>query len=74
MSRPNTFIVTVKLAKNPEHDPENKKVGSCPYSPLCTDVTGEHHSYLEESFPDEQAIRAHLEEQGVHVTRIEAVS
>jgi hypothetical protein len=73
MSTDHTFIVTVKLPKNPAHDPQNKVTGPCKYSPMCTDVTGEHHSYLEDSFPDEAAIREHLREQNVHVTRIEAV-
>jgi hypothetical protein len=42
-------IVTVKLPKNPAHDPKHKRTGICPVSSrLCTDVTGEHHSILVE--------------------------
>jgi len=66
-------IVTVKLDKNPEHDPHNKKVGVCPCSnEVCTDVTGQHHSFLmeEESFAimEEKAIK-----KWGHVTRIEVI-
>jgi len=76
-------IVTLRFPRNSLHDPKNKKIGKCPashaiYHPeiLCTDVTGEHHSYLEtgltiteieqkakEKYPD-----AH------HITRIEVVN
>ncbi len=42
------FIVTVKFAKNKAHNPQNKKTAECPMGPntLCTDSTGEHHSFL----------------------------
>jgi hypothetical protein len=51
------FIVTVRmLQKNPEHDPRGKKTGPCPVSGHCTDVTGEHHSFLLEA-DDEEAAR-----------------
>lgn len=29
------YIVTVKLPKNPDHDPAEKKTGSCPLSAAC---------------------------------------
>lgn len=73
MSGKRAFVVTVKLPKNSAHDPRHKITGSCPYSPVCTDVTGEHHSYLETAFESLEEITAHLQTQGVHVTRIEAV-
>lgn len=44
------YLVTVKVKKNPNHDPHNKVTGLCPVTGLeCSDVTGEHHtltSYL----------------------------
>lgn len=42
------FIVTVKLPRNPEHNPREKKTRPCPVQlgATCTDATGEHHSYL----------------------------
>lgn len=68
-----TFIVTVKLPRNPEHDPRNKKTGSCPASPEgepCTDVTGEHHSFLLRTTD----LKAALERLGhPHITRTERV-
>lgn len=68
-----TFIVTIKLAKNPRHDPRNKLTGQCAVSDHCTDVTGEHHSYLTtgESL---EAVRESAKDGGwTHVTRIEEV-
>lgn len=42
-----TWIVTVRaLRKHPDHDPKNKRTGRCEWSEYCTDVTGEHHSFL----------------------------
>ena len=64
------FIVTVKLPKNPEHDPHNKKTGTCKFSDLCTDVTGEHHSFLYEGDSVEW-VRRHWTSKGTHVTRVE---
>lgn len=66
------FIVTVKLPKNPEHDPKNKVTGSCEYSEYCTDVTGEHHSLITKGMTEDQ-IRRHFANEGIHVTRIEQV-
>lgn len=66
-------IVTVKLQKNPQHDPFRKQVGVCPVSGLiCTDVTGEHHSYIEEgAYIDE--IMAKAKQKYRHVTRVEVI-
>jgi len=47
-------IVTVRLPRNPKHNPHHKQTGVCPLSMVvkgvtqCTDITGEHHSYIEE--------------------------
>lgn len=63
-------MVTVKLPKNPNHDPQNKVTGPCPVgfvNTQCTDVTGEHHTLL---VADEQvsSLKARY-----HITRIEDV-
>lgn len=72
-------IVTVRLRDNPirralGHDPRNKKRGNCPIlkNKLCTDITGEHHSYLGEG-KDEAEIRKMAQVKGFHVTRIEVI-
>ena len=63
-------IVTVKFARDPNHDPSNKVTGICPAdeNAVCTDVTGQHHSYL----ATDEEIEA-LRKDGVHITRIESV-
>lgn len=69
-----TFLITVKLPKNPEHNPREKKTGPCPVSDLpCTDVTGEHHTFISD-FPGATAdeVRIHFADQ-YHVTRVESV-
>lgn len=52
-----------------------KQVGECPAgNGICTDVTGEHHSYLMEAkgtLEAHQAATLRLSE-GAHITRIEA--
>ena len=46
-------IVTIRLPRNPDHDPLHKKSGLCPVSnEYCTDITGEHHSILMEASVD----------------------
>jgi hypothetical protein len=64
------FIVTVRLPKNPEHDPHNKKTGSCLFSQFCTDVTGEHHSFVV-SCGTEEEIREKFKSH--RITRIEQI-
>lgn len=61
-------LVTVKLPRNPQHDPHNKITAPCPVSPNCTDSTGEHHTLLVES----EEILAELTAK-FHITRIEDV-
>lgn len=61
-------LVTIKLPKNPKHDPHNKVTGPCPVSGSCTDVTGEHHTVL--IYTDsglEKLTALH------HITRVEEV-
>lgn len=77
------FIVTVKLPKNPKHDPHNKVMGDCPVggiavgsgASMCSDVTGEHHSFLWAGDPDltPLGVRDHWKTLGYHVTRVEEV-
>jgi len=68
-------IVTVKLPRNPKHDPRNKKIGKCPLkeNKLCTDVTGSHHSYIEEG-KNRQDIWFKANHKYHHITRIEPIA
>lgn len=68
----NAYIVTVKLPRDKTHDPANKKTGACSISPECTDVTGQHHSFITTLEPP--VIRQYLTGEGMHLTRIEKVS
>ncbi len=63
-----TFLVTVKLPRNPAHDPTNKITGKCPVRGQCTDVTGQHHTLLIEAESIEAAAACFPD---MHVTRIE---
>lgn len=72
-----TFLITVKLPKNPEHNPREKKTGLCPLAPYpgheCTDVTGEHHSMIRDH-PGLTAEQVRdLYQNEFHVTRVESV-
>jgi hypothetical protein len=69
------FLVTVKLPKNPKHDPRNKKSDTCPVNlnATCTDATGEHHTVLWEGASFVDAMSYWRIERGMHVTRIEGV-
>lgn len=65
-------LVTLKVEKDPNHDPKNKKEGPCPVSPTgerCTDVTGQHHTVLFHGTVEQ----ARIEYQYDHITRIEEV-
>jgi len=61
------YVVTVKLPRNPAHDPKNKQVGACVVSKHCTDVTGQHHSFIAETDEDLELARALFD----HITRVE---
>lgn len=62
------ILVTVKLDRNPDHDPANKIEGPCPVNPrtTCTDITGQHHTVIAGSLDRVAEI-----EMAFHVTRIE---
>ena len=64
------YIVTIKKPRHVEHDPKNKITGSCGFCRRCTDLTGQHHSFLVEA-DSEQTIRDTLTD--IHITRIESV-
>jgi hypothetical protein len=68
------YLVTVRLAKNPEHNPREKKTGPCPVNGKpCTDVTGEHHTFLVD-LDEIDADEVREIYQGIyHVTRVETV-
>jgi hypothetical protein len=66
------YIITVKLDKNPNHNPNQKIPGICPLGGYCTDVTGAHHSQVAK-FPSVGEARTFYESLGYHVTRIEKV-
>jgi hypothetical protein len=67
------YLVTVKLDRNPAHNPTNKITGWCPAQPdkVCTDVTGQHHTILVEgaTLRDVHVMYSNL----YHVTRVEEV-
>jgi len=68
-------LVTVKLPRNPDHNPADKKTATCPVNGyLCTDVTGEHHTIPVNVDSIEQA-EAYVRRRfsGVHITRTEAL-
>ena len=64
------YIVTVKQPKNKDHNPHDKKTGSCGYSDECTDVTGEHHSFVVDAL-NVDVIKERM--GALHITRIEKV-
>jgi len=71
-------IVTVRLPRNYSHNPLYKKTGVCPLSLIvkgvtqCTDVTGEHHSYIQEG-EDLTDIESKARAKFDHITRIETI-
>jgi len=69
-------IVTVRLPRNPKHNPRNKQAGTCPLVSVgnfrCTDVTGSHHSYLETGI-DLEEIERKARAKYNHITRIEVI-
>ena len=66
------YLVTIKLPRNPEHNPVDKLTGPCVASPHCTDMTGQHHTLLIEAADDGDAVRQ-ASTLGLHITRIERV-
>lgn len=68
------FLVTVKLPKNPDHNPRNKVTGPCPMGGgHCTDVTGEHHTTWWITNESLQTVLNLARKTYDHVTRVEEV-
>lgn len=69
-----TYLVTVKLPKNPVHNPRKKLFGACPANgEPCTDITGEHHTFLVRSMDGMDVVMQKAREKYGHVTRVESV-
>lgn len=67
-----TWIVTVKYKRNPNHDPRNKIIGTCQTSEMCSDSTGSHHCFLVKAHSlEEVATKVIMKFKKVHITRIE---
>jgi hypothetical protein len=64
------YVVTIKVHRNPAHNPRAKVPAKCNTSRECTDSTGEHHSYLTTGQSAAQVHQSALEVWG-HVTRVE---
>lgn len=69
-----SHLVTVRLPKDPAHNPRDKKTGPCPVNGKpCTDVTGEHHTFA----VDLDGMRAEdvreIYQTCYHVTRVETI-
>ncbi len=68
------FLVTVRLPKNPAHNPRDKKAGPCPVNGKpCTDVTGEHHSFLTDDVTLSAEQVREVYQATHHVTRVETI-
>ncbi len=67
------WIVTVRMDKNPDHNPHNKLTSKCPFSKeTCTDSTGEHHSFIYNAGNEETAHEVQGKwSNSYHVTRVE---
>lgn len=72
------WIVTVKLPRNPLHNPHNKRTSVCPLdinerNVACSDALGQHHSFIVEAAGGVEGVRQWLTDNAPHlqVTRIE---
>lgn len=65
------WLVTVKLPRNPDHDPTNKVAGNCPVNGApCSDITGQHHT-VRVLASSEEGARLWAEVKRFHLTRVE---
>jgi hypothetical protein len=65
------YLVTVKLARNPAHNPRGKVTAYCPVGDeWCTDSTGEHHTFAVQTELSAEDVKMTYENQ-YHVTRVE---
>ncbi len=68
------YLVTVKLPKNPVHNPRRKQFGACPVNgEPCSDTTGEHHTFLVRSKHGGDHVTKVAAAKYGHVTRVESV-
>ena len=67
-------IITIKLKRNSNHNPKDKKKGKCPIinNEFCSDITGEHHSYIETGNSLKE-IESKAKNKYSHITRIELI-
>jgi hypothetical protein len=66
------WIVTVcRMERNRNHDPKNKKTGPCEWSEYCTDVTGDHHSFVMYGLPEASVRNLIATKPGWRLTRLE---
>lgn len=70
-----TILITIKLARNSSHDPQNKQKGPCPINPnsLCSDVTGQHHTFILKTTTERLVDQIEQLTKTYHITRIEQV-
>lgn len=69
------FIITVRLRKKLDRKSQDKLYGRCPLTGFnfrCSDIEGEHHSYLLEAGSFEDALKIALSKHR-HITRVEEV-
>ena len=65
------YIVTVKQYQD-GHEPNNKRIGNCITSVVCTDFTGHHHSVLIQADTISEAQNKIVALFGeIHITRVE---
>ncbi|MDF2915861.1 MAG: hypothetical protein K0S70_78 [Microbacterium sp.] len=67
-----TRIITIKLPKNPAHNPHAKITGGCAVATECTDSTGEHHTLV--IYDETGAGEADVRERYSHITRVETIA
>ncbi len=66
----NDYLVTIKLARNPDHNPRQKVTAKCPFhGSVCTDATGEHHTVMAKGYSASEVYARFAKDY--HVTRVE---
>lgn len=65
------YMATLKLPTG-FHNPHDKKVGVCTFSPMCTDSTGAHHTVVIDALGVDN-IAEWAKREGMHLTRVEEI-
>ena len=67
-------IITIRLKRNLNHNLKDKIKGKCPIinNNECSDVTGEHHSYIETGNSLKE-IEIKAKNKYSHITRMEVI-